>query len=125
MDWNWVTTRLGTGGGIVTLADVEELVNSGITHIIDCRIEFDDADLLRTHQAMSYLWNGTADDGQPKSPVWFGKSIEFALDAMSHSRARCYIHCFAGVNRGPSTLYAVLLAFGLDERVSEQMIRQA
>jgi hypothetical protein len=125
VDYNFVTTRLATGGGIVTDLDVIRLVNDGVTHVIDCCIEFDDAGLLRTHPALSYLWNGTADDGQPKSAEWFGKSIAFVLDALSHPKAKVYAHCAAGINRGPSTVYAVLRAFGLATTLAEALIRTA
>ena len=125
MDYSFVTGRLATGGGITTDQDVQALVKAGVTHIIDCRLDFDDSVLLRTHPSLSYLWNGTADDGQPKPPEWFGKSIAFALDALSHPKANVYVHCKAGVNRGPSTTYAILRAFGMAGQLAESLIRKA
>jgi protein-tyrosine phosphatase len=124
MDYNFVTTRLATGGAIKDDKDVQELSKAGITHIIDCRLEYDDAPLLTT-TSISYLFNGVNDDGKPKLPDWFKKSIEFALEALSKPKNKVYAHCAAGVNRGPSTAFAILLAQGISPMEAERMIRQA
>lgn len=123
MDYNFVTKRLATGGGLRTSADVDQLIADKITHIIDCCGEFNDITLLAAYPGISYLYNGTEDDGKPKPPIWFAKSIEFALQAFVEAHCRLYVHCAAGVNRGPSTAYAILLALGLPPTIAEQLIR--
>jgi protein-tyrosine phosphatase len=123
-DFSFVTERLATGAAITGPADVTALHAAGITHIIDCRAEFSDAPLLAT-SGMAYLWNGTEDDGQPKPPAWFAASLVFALPALATAGAKVYAHCAAGVNRGPSTAYAILRAFGLLPAAAEAMIRAA
>jgi protein-tyrosine phosphatase len=123
-DFSFVTRRLATGAAISGPDDVQALLAAGITHCIDCRGEFDDSSLLAT-SGMGYLWNGTADDGQPKPPAWFAASLAFALPALVIPRAKIYAHCAAGVNRGPSTAYAILRALGLDPAGAEAMIRAA
>jgi dual specificity phosphatase 3 len=125
VDFNFVTNRLATGGGISSPADVEALAQAGVTHCIDCRAEFDDAALLAGHPSIAYLWDGTADDGQPKPQAWFQKGIEFALAALASPRHKVYAHCAAGVNRGPSMALAILLALGLKAPDAESMIRTA
>lgn len=124
-DYNFVTTRLATGAAISTAEDVTGLVAAGVTHIIDCRGEFDDAGLLSADPAITYLWNGTDDDGQPKLPDWFARSLTFALPALSVPHTKVYAHCAAGVNRGPSTAYAILRALGFTPANAEQAIRTA
>lgn len=138
MDWSWITARLATGGGISTEQDLQSLITSGVTHIIDCRMAPDpipqDALFgLRTGATalypsknlylfkvkgvnISYLYNPTEDDGQPKPVSWFKASLDFALSPLandvlvSQNRARVYAHCDAGHNRGPSTAYCILRA---------------
>jgi protein-tyrosine phosphatase len=101
------------------------LTDAGVTHIIDCREDFDDGCLLADHPGVTYLHNGTADDGQPKSAEWFGKSIQFALEALSRPHHKVYAHCAAGVNRGPSTCYAIMLSLGFTPEDAERVIRLA
>ena len=122
-DFNFVTERLATGAAIASTADVTQLMVAGITHVIDCREEFNDAPLLAPNFA--YLWDGTFDDGLPKPPTWFKPGIDFALSALDQPKNKVYIHCAAGINRGPSMTYAVLLAFGIDAKTAEAMIRTA
>jgi hypothetical protein len=125
MNFSFVTTRLATGSGILVDSDVQTLIKAGITHIIDVRIEFDDSSLLTPYPQIKYLFNGIADDGQPKPVSWFQKSIEFALDALSHPVNKVYAHCAAGISRGPSTAYAILRAFGLNGAQAQSFIKTA
>src|SRR2546423_1161471 len=81
VDYNFVDNRLATGAALSGPDDVKAMVDAGITHVIDCRGEFDDAPLFAQFPQIHYLYNGTNDDGQPKSVEWFQKSIEFALQA--------------------------------------------
>ena len=124
-DFNFVTTRLATGAAISSAADVAELVAAGITHIVDCRDDFDDSSLLTSDPQISYLWNGTADDGQHKPPEWFYKSVDFALGGLVHSKSKVYAHCAAGINRGPSTAFAIMLALGWTDIQAEAQMRLA
>jgi protein-tyrosine phosphatase len=127
VDFNFVTTRLATGAAIGGPADVQALAATGITHIIDCRNDFNDAQLLASVPAISYLWNGVPDDGNPAThgDTWFGKSLGFALPALSRARTKVYCHCAAGVNRGPSTAFAIMLASGFTPANAESIIRAA
>jgi dual specificity phosphatase 3 len=125
MDFTFVTFRLATGAAVSSLQDIDDLIQVGITHIIDTRIEFDDATLfMGRNDKITYLWNGTADDGvHPKPVEWFNQSIEFALSALARPNARLLCHCAAGINRGPSTAYAILRSMGLTRVLAENIIR--
>jgi len=124
MDFNFVTLRLGTGAAINGPDDVEILASAGFTNVIDCIAGADDTPLFAAHPSIMVLYNGVDDDGQPKPVEWFQKSIEFALDALAKPFAKVYAHCAAGVNRGPSTAYAILLALGLSPQEAEDQIRK-
>jgi len=106
---------------------VKYLVFIKLDVIVDC-CEEDDAQLLLRSLVpnINYLWNPTADDGQhPKPVAWFQKSLDFVLPLLAKPNHHAYLHCAAGVNRGPSTLYAVLIALGIAPFEAEAMIRRA
>src|SRR5437773_924971 len=100
MNFNFVTTRLATGGALDE-SGVEMILASGITHIIDCQAELDDSALLSGRFAEHYLWCPTADDGTKKTAEWFRPGIVFAMDAFFRPSAKVYCHCAMGRNRGP------------------------
>jgi protein-tyrosine phosphatase len=87
------------------------LARMGFTHVIDLQKEFDDTELGR-EAGVEVLWNPTEDDFQPKPPEFFRESTQFALKALDGGDGRVYIHCAAGVHRGPITAAAVLCALG-------------
>ena len=108
-DFGMITARLATGAAITDPADVTALVNARVTHVLDCREEFDDAPLL-AGASLTYLWDPTADDGLPKPDSWWSAGLVFATAAYSRLGTCVYAHCAAGVNRGPSMSYAILRA---------------
>ena len=125
VDYNWVTERLATGGGLSSEADVQQLVADGITHVVDVTDAENDQQFVAT-EALIVCWNPTADDGQHPKPVsWFQTSLNFALPVFPSTTGKVYAHCSAGVNRGPSTCYAILRALGLTAAQAEAMIRAA
>jgi hypothetical protein len=124
-DFNLVTSRLATGAAVTSDADVLALKDARITHIIDCRDDVDDAPLLNRDGLFHYVWNGVPDDGNRKEPWWFLRSIQFAVPALAQSGTVIYAHCHAGVNRGPSTAYAIMLALGWESESAFRQIQQA
>jgi protein-tyrosine phosphatase len=111
MDMTWVTDRIALGGGIWNGKNMAELVEEGITHVIDMQIEFDDTPLGELYN-VRVLWNPTDDDFLPKPPELLERGVEFALEALKDPAARLYIHCAAGVHRAPMMTLAVLGAMG-------------
>ena len=118
MDITWVTDRIALGGGIWNARNMEELAHSGVTHIIDMQIEFDDRPLAEPW-GIQVLWNATDDDFLPKPPELLKRGVDFALVALDDPRARLYIHCAAGVHRAPMMTLAVLCA--LDWKIDDGM----
>jgi protein-tyrosine phosphatase len=121
MDMTWVTERIALGGGIWNERNMIELVQAGITHVINMQIEFDDTALAAPH-GVRVLWNPTDDDFQPKPHELLDRGVEFALEALNDPESRVYIHCAAGVHRAPMMTLAVLGATGWDVEAAMVMI---
>jgi protein-tyrosine phosphatase len=109
MDMTWVTERVALGGGIWNARNMEELAQSGVTHVLNMQIEFDDRPLAELH-GIRVLWNPTDDDFLPKPPELLKRGVEFALQALKDPEARLYVHCAAGVHRAPMMTLAILCA---------------
>lgn len=121
----WITPRLATGGSISSdQRNVQILKDAGVTWIVDCQIETDDSKVLAL-AGFAYLFNGVPDDGQPKGADWFSRTLAFALPLLAQPNQRGLLHCAAGINRGPSSLYAVLRAVGVPPQEAMSLLKIA
>src|SRR5271154_6147733 len=107
MDMTWVTERIALGGGIWNARNMEELSQTGVTHVVNMQIEFDDRPLAVPY-GIRVLWNPTDDDFLLKPPELLKRGVDFAFEAMSDPEARVYVHCAAGVHRAPMMTLAIL-----------------
>lgn len=128
-----VTDRLFTGGDLplhrgaaAVLADLDEVVAAGVSHVVDNRVEWSDE---RTYALaapqVSYLHNGQDDRGQRMPDSWFDRGVGFALDALATPATAVLAHCHMGINRGPSMAFAIMLALGKDPVDALAAIRAA
>lgn len=106
---SWITDRVALGGGIWNVRNMEELVQAGVTHVLNMQLEFDDRALAEPY-GVQVLWNPTDDDFLPKPPELLKRGVDFALSALEDPGARIYIHCAAGVHRAPMMTLALLCA---------------
>jgi protein-tyrosine phosphatase len=123
MDMTWVTGRIAVGGGIWTAENMAAVAGSGVTHIIDMQIEFDDTKLAGPH-AIEVLWNPIDDDFQPKPPEIFQRGVEFASEALEQDETKLFIHCAAGVHRAPMMALAVLCSLGWTPAAAQDLIEK-
>ncbi len=123
MDMTWVTGRIAVGGGIWTAENMTAVAQSGVTHIIDMQIEFDDTTLAEAH-AIEVLWNPIDDDFQPKPPEIFQRGVEFAIEALEQDDTKLFIHCAAGVHRAPMMALAVLCSLGWTPTAAQDLIEK-
>ena len=89
------------------------LIRAGITHIINMRSEFDDAEYGLTigeDRTDHYCHLPTVDD-EPISVAHIAEGIRF-IDNAIEGNGRVYIHCSAGVGRAPSMAAAYLISKG-------------
>ncbi|MFZ0805366.1 MAG: dual specificity protein phosphatase, partial [Candidatus Sulfotelmatobacter sp.] len=121
MDISWITERIAVGGGIWTVGNMVAVVGTGITHIIDMQIEFDDRPLA-DGLAVEVLWNPTDDDFEPKPAALFRRGVEFAAAALGEDGTKLFIHCAAGVHRAPMMALAVMGSMGWELEDAMQLI---
>ena len=122
MDMTWVTDRIAVGGGIWNDDNMAELVRTGVTHIINMQIEFDDRPLAEGYP-VTVLHNPTDDDFQHKPPSLFQNGVDFALDALDEPQNKVYIHCAAGVHRAPMMTLAIMRVLGWELDAARQQIQ--
>jgi hypothetical protein len=128
---NFVTDRLATGGDLAydradALRDLNGWQRLGITHVVDNRLEWSDADLVAEWAPeINYLHNGVDDAGQRMPDEWFDTGTAFIRGALRSPTAKVLIHCHMGINRGPSLAYAALLALGWDPIDAMDAVRSA
>ncbi len=123
MDITWITDRLAVGGGIWTDQNMQQIVRAGITHIIDMQVEFDDTDLAEPY-GIEVLWLPVDDDFKPKPAELFEQAAGFALRALDQADAKLYVHCAAGVHRGPMAALAVLRVLGWSQEDALNLIER-
>jgi dual specificity phosphatase 3 len=126
---HFVTDFLAVGGDLAYDDDKAadqafELIDAGVTHILDVRQECDNAELWSYLPEVTYRWDGIDDAGQKVPAEWFDGIAAWALDAMACGGV-VLTHCHMGINRGPSAGYAVLLALGWDPVDALAAIRAA
>jgi len=111
-------------GGDVDLAEgltglepertVRHLQDHGVTHVLDLRVEWDDADLWLEHgfPAENYCYAPIVDDrDHVPEDEWFARVENFVRHFWETSKPgeRLFVHCHAGINRGPSAAMLALL----------------
>jgi atypical dual specificity phosphatase len=111
VDANWITDRIALGGWVETPEKMQDVAQSGITHILSMAWEFDEGELAKPYGIKVFL-NTVDDDFAPKSPEMLKRGVDFALSVLEDPRAKLLIHCVAGRHRGPMMTLAVLCALG-------------
>ncbi|MGH9499278.1 MAG: dual specificity protein phosphatase family protein [Terriglobales bacterium] len=107
----WITDRIAVGGGIWSAEHMAEVADTGVTHILDMQIEFDDTALAAAH-GIQVLWNPIDDDFQPKPREVFVRGVGFARQALDEDGSKLFIHCAAGIHRAPMMALAILCSNG-------------
>lgn len=111
--FDMLTDRIAVGRAPWYPKEYDQLVRARFTHVIDARsegLERGAADWNRYYPHMNYLWAGFDDDMRHKPITTFQKSLRYGVEAHEDPTAKIFIHCAAGMNRGPSVAYGVLRA---------------
>jgi dual specificity phosphatase 3 len=108
---NFVTAQLAIGGDLayddeLAARQAIDLIEHGITHVLDVRQECDDAEMWELVTGVTYKWAGIDDAGQRIQIEWFDEIVRWALESLADPNAKLLTHCHMGINRGPSAGYA-------------------
>jgi hypothetical protein len=100
---------------------------AGITDVFDMREEANDTDFIHKNSSITSHWFGVDDDGGKKDDEWFQGMCERARIILNDTTRprRILVHCHMGVNRGPSALFAIMLATGWESLNALRAIRDA
>lgn len=133
-DVSRVADRIWTGadlpahlGSDAVLDEVDELTALGITHVVDCRLEWSDDAVYAGHAPdVAYLHHAQDDAGQQIPDEWWTDGTRWANQALDgNPAAQVLMHCHMGINRGPSLTYALLLSRGVGHLEGLDLIRSA
>jgi protein-tyrosine phosphatase len=116
-----MTDRIAVGGGIWNERNMAEVARTGVTHILDTQLEFDDTPLAAPYGIM-VLWLPLDDDFQPKPPSVFRLGVDFAFETLDQPGTKLYVHCAAGVHRAPMMTLAILCSMGWTVEDAMQLI---
>lgn len=127
-----LTEQIWVGGDLeifdepLAEAQLAELAEAGLTHVLDVRLEWDDlAWVAERRPDVQYVHLGVDDAGQRMPDAWFDEGTAMASEALDDPEARLYVHCHMGINRGPSMAFAILLDQGWDPLEALERLRRA
>jgi len=105
-----ITSHIYQGGWLLT-RDIPELVELGITHILNLDLPYTDP--LPFIEANITLHNVQILDGCLMTPQLVREVIEIIDKSLSSPNHKIYIHCNAGVSRSPTISWLYLIHIGL------------
>jgi dual specificity phosphatase 3 len=124
----WLTDDLATGGDLsydITKAhaQAQDIIEQGVTHIIDLRVESSDFDTWDGTE-IQYHWLPTNDAvGHHLPQELFDAAVQ--IDRVARATGgKVLAHCHMGINRGPSVAFALLLDRGMDPIKAFDLIRR-
>lgn len=125
----WVNDQLAVSGDLPYSRSAAEthLRNweaEGITDVFDMRGEADDSEFIHANsEQITSHWFGVDDNGGQRSNQWFESFVAMAFEILQDPERKILVHCHMGVNRGPSALYAIMIAIGWDHLEALRKIR--
>jgi len=125
----WVNNELAVSGDlaydrVVAYEQLSHWEAEGITDVFDMRGEADDSEFIHNNSAqITSHWFGVDDNGGTRSNKWFESFVTEAYEVLQEPDRKILVHCHMGVNRGPSALYAIMLATGWDHLEALRRIR--
>ena len=126
----WVSRSLAVSGDLsynreAARIQLSEWEAAGITDVFDMRGEADDTQFIHENSSITSHWFGVDDNGGKRDDAWFESVRDMAYEDLNDfSRDRkILVHCHMGVNRGPSALFAIMLATGWESLEALRAIR--
>lgn len=125
----WVNSELAVSGDlshnrVEAFEQLKRWESEGITDVFDMRGEADDTEFIHSNSdQITSHWFGVDDNGTTRSNAWFEAFVERAYEILQEPGRKILVHCHMGVNRGPSALYAIMIATGWDHLEALRRIR--
>ena len=126
-DITWLTDNLATGGdfdynAVIANAQLRDLLVQNVGVVIDTRIEDDDAAIWSKHPVEYHHIPEDDYQGNHIDPADFDRAVLIAHSALAEGK-KVFVHCHMGINRGPSTAFAILLDQGMAPAEAFDLIR--
>ena len=104
---------------------LDEWHAEGVTHILDCREEWNDEQIVGEHgHGMGYIWHGTHDAGGSQESSWYQQGWEHYLRIFDENHeAKVMVHCHMGINRAPSMAFYLMIREGYEPKEALSLIR--
>ena len=104
---------------------VEEWNAQGVTHILDCREEWNDEQIVKEHgHGIEYIWHGTHDAGGSQDARWYEEGwAHYERITEANPDAKVMVHCHMGINRAPSMAFYLMLREGYTPHDALTLIR--
>jgi hypothetical protein len=109
-DLDWLTKQIAVGGAVRDGVEMGDLRRQGVTAILN--MDGVDDSALAAQYGIRSFWNPVADDFAPKSPDLFERGVNFARHALAKPEGKLFVHCAAGMHRGPLMALAILASLG-------------
>lgn len=99
--------------------------DEGVTHIIDCREEWNDKQIVDEHgHGIEYIWMGTHDRGGSQHGSWYEEGWKHYQRIMDDNpQAKVMVHCHMGINRAPSLVFYLMIREGYEPSEALNLIR--
>tara|TARA_B100001996_G_scaffold373797_1_gene351660 strand:- start:1788 stop:2405 length:618 start_codon:yes stop_codon:yes gene_type:complete len=108
------------------ITQLEEWKAEGVTHILDCREEWNEQELIAKHgDGIDYYWHGTHDAGGSQDARWYQEGWAYysrIFDA--NPEAKVMVNCHMGINRAPSMVFFLMLMEGYEPKEALSLIRK-
>jgi len=126
-DITWLTDDLATGGdfdynAVIANAQLRDLLNQQVGVVIDTRIEDDDTAIWAKTPADYHHIPEDDYQGNHIDPADFDRAVMIARQAAAQGK-KVFVHCHMGINRGPSTAFAILLDRGWSPAEAFDLVR--
>lgn len=116
----WITEQVLIAGAGINENNWKEIVDLGITAVVNLRTE--NQDVFGTPPPLAYLWLPTEDHTDPTpEQLLMGAQLIHTLVKNGH---RVLIHCKMGIHRSATMVVAYLIYSGLDKAEAIRQLRQ-
>ena len=116
----WITEQVLIAGAGITENNWKEIVDLGITAVVNLRTE--SQDVFGVPPPLAYLWLPTEDHTDPRpEQLLLGAQLIHTLVKNGH---RVLIHCKMGIHRSATMVVAYLIYSGLDKEKAISQLKE-